>query len=161
MPVQRPPDIAQPTTAPVHDERYLQWTLPVDLLAMIPLTYWMVRPRDVYLAMPSLVLPPLIHVAHDNARSAAISFVMRAAMVGAVYYAGRSAERECANDEFICVPLGQIMLGELAIMTPIMIDSFLLAKRTRADDGWSRLPLIPSVGPTPGGGVSLTLSTSY
>ena len=161
-PVQRPADLPIPTTAPLVDERYLQWTLPVDLLAVIPLTYFMMQPDRYYLAAPSLLLPPLIHVAHGNSDSATISLLMRVAMVGGVYLAGRSAETECNNsDSFVCLPMGSILLGETVMIVPIMLDSFLLAKRTRADDNWSRLPLVPAITPTPGGGMTFGAATQF
>ncbi|HEX5058244.1 MAG TPA: hypothetical protein VFV99_02735 [Kofleriaceae bacterium] len=161
-PVQRAADLPIPTTAPLVDERYVQWTLPVDLLAVIPLTYFMVQPDRYYLAAPSLLLPPLIHVAYGNSESATISVLMRVAMVGGVYLAGRSAEDECNNSEsFVCLPMRSILLGETAMILPIMIDSFYLAKRTRGDDNWNRLPIVPSVAPMPGGGMTFGAATQF
>ena len=161
-PVQRPADLPVPATAPLVDERYLHWTLPVDLLAVIPLTYFLVRPDDYYLAAPSLLLPPLIHIAHGNSESAAISFAMRVAMVGGVYLAGRHAENECNNsDSFLCFPIQSLIIAEVVMLTPIMVDSFFLARRTRSDDGWSRLPIMPTVAPVPGGGVSFGAASRF
>ena len=132
------------------------------MLAVIPLTYFMVHPDRYYLAAPSLLLPPLIHVAYGNSESATISLLMRVAMVGGVYLAGRNAETECdSSDSFICVPIGSIILGETAMIIPIMIDSFVLARRSRPADNWDRLPIVPTVAPTPGGGISFGAATQF
>jgi hypothetical protein len=153
-----PPDLDRAAEPPVRHERYLGWTLGADLLSLVPLTSWMFRPEDVYLALPSLVLPPAIHVAHGESRTAAISFLMRGAMIGGVYLAGRSAEEECEDSEtFVCVPMGSFLLAELAIIPVVLVDAFFLARTTGEVEGWHRLPVLPSVSPTPGGGVlSLT-----
>lgn len=150
------PDLAVPTEAPVVHERYAGIVLASDLISLIPLTYWMFNQRDSYLALPALVLAPAIHVAYGSNDSAAISILMRAAMVSAVYFAGRSAREEC-DDELICLPFGSILLAELAVVPVVVLDSLLLAKRSKPKDGWSRLPVQPSIMTGPEGQRGLSL----
>lgn len=146
-PVQRPADLPKPTEPPIVHERYAHWTLLADAAAVVPLVYWMWRPDDVYLAAPALLLPPLIHIAEEESEHAVVSLLMRGAMVGAVYLAGRSAETECDNsDEFICVPIRSFILAQAAMVSVITIDAVFLARSTRRKDSWYRLPLQPAVG---------------
>jgi hypothetical protein len=161
-PLQRAPDVPLPAEPPIIHERYMHWTLLADAAAIVPLTHWMGRPSDVHLALPSLLLPPLIHLAHGESDNAAISFVLRGLMIGGVYLAARNAETECDNsDSFICVPIGSILLAGLAITTVVTVDSIFLAKATRRDQRWYNLPVQPSVGVTPNGGGYLSLSGQF
>jgi hypothetical protein len=145
----------------VRTERYLVFTLTADMLSVIPLSLWMARPEDLYLPLPSLLLPPLIHAAHGQGKKAAGSLFMRIAMVGGVYLAGRSAEAECAEAELVCLPFGSIMLANLAIVPVVVLDSLLLAQRSVEVPGWSRLPITPSISTGPNGRVSLALGTQF
>jgi hypothetical protein len=151
----RPPDIERPAEPPVVDERYTGWILLADLVAIAPLVRWMGRPEDIYLAAPSLILPPVIHVLHGQPQSAGLSFTLRLAMLGSLYLAGRSAESECDDsDEYICVPVGSFFIADAVLVTAITIDSIFLARRRREVDGWRRLPVLP-VGPDGRPGLSL------
>jgi hypothetical protein len=142
----RPPDIERPAEPPVVDERYTGWILLADLFSIVPLVRWIGRPEDIYLAAPSLLLPPVIHVLHGQPRSAGLSFTLRAAMLGGLYLAGRSAEAECNDsDDYICVPIGSFFIADAAIVLAVTIDSILLARRRRAVEGWDRLRILPSV----------------
>lgn len=161
-PIQPAPDLPLPTQPPQRTERYLVWTLTADALSIVPLTAWMLRPEDAYLAAPALLLAPLIHVVHGEGGKAAGSLLMRAAMLGGVYLAGRSAEHECDDAEsFLCVPIGSIFLANLAIVPVMVIDSLLLARHVRDDPAWHHLPLVPGVAAGPGGQVSLTLGSQF
>jgi hypothetical protein len=158
-PMARPADLQTPTTALRH-ERYMVWTLLADFATLVPLVSWMGRPDDVYLAAPSLAVVPLIHVLHGEHESAGISLVMRGAMVGLVYLAGRNAREEC-EDELICVPIGSVLISQAAIIPTILIDSLFLARREREVPGWRRMPIVPSVGVTRDGGGVLTLGGEF
>jgi hypothetical protein len=161
-PIQPAPDLPMPTQAPQHSERYLVWTLTADALSIAPLTMWMFRPEDAYLAAPALLLAPLVHIAHGEGGHAVGSLAMRGAMLGVVYLAGRSAERECDDSEsWLCLPIGSIALANLAIIPVILVDSLLLARRVQDDPSWRRLPLVPGVAAGPGGQVSLTLGSQF
>jgi hypothetical protein len=149
----RPPDLVQPTEPPIRHERYLGWTLLVDAVSIVPLVQWMGRPDDVYLAAPALLAAPLVHLAHGQSEKAAISLLMRGAMIGGVYLAGREARTECSHsDAFLCVPIGSVLLADLAIVPVVVIDSLLLARRTVPEEGWHRLPIMPTAGVTRDGG---------
>ncbi len=161
-PIQPAPDLPLPTQPPQRTERYLVWTLTADALSIAPLTTWMFRPEDAYLAAPALLLAPLVHVAHGEGGRAVGSLLMRGAMLGGVYLAGRTAEHECDDSEsLICVPIGSIFLANLAIIPVILVDSLLLARHVEDDPAWRRLPLIPGVAAGPGGQVSLTLGNEF
>jgi hypothetical protein len=160
-PPQPPPDLPLPTEAPVRSERYMHWTLLADLAATVPLVLWIVEPEDLYLPVPALTLVPLIHAAHGQTENAGISLLMRTAMVGGVYLASQSAQRECPDDGDLCVPIGSIMLGNAAIVTVVVLDSLLLAKRDVADSDWKRLPLVPGVATGPGGRVTFSIGSQF
>jgi hypothetical protein len=156
----RPPDIARAAEPPVVDERYTGWILLADFVSIVPLVRWMGRPEDVYLAAPSLILPPVIHVLHGQPQNAGLSFILRLAMVGGVYLAGRSAESECNDsDSYICVPVGSFFIADAAIVLGVTIDSIFLARRRRAVDGWDRLQVLPTV--TPDGRPALSLGGRF
>ncbi len=160
---QPPQDLPLPTEAPKRSERYMHWTILADLAAVVPLTIWMVEPERLYLPLPALTLVPLIHAAHGRTDNAGISLLMRAGMVGATYLASQAAEQECPDDgdDFICAPVGSIMLGTTAIVTVLVLDSLLLAKRDVEDSAWHRLPLIPGVATGPGGRVTFSLGKQF
>lgn len=146
-----PPDVARPAEAPIVHERYGGWILLADLLSIVPLTYWMVRPKDAYLAAPALLLAPAIHVTKGEPDRAATSLILRSLMVGGVYLAGKAARKECENDIF-CYPLGTVMLAELAIIPVMVVDAIFLARTTRPERSWHRLPAMrPALVPAPGG----------
>jgi len=144
-PSERPPDLAVRTEPPVRHVRYAWATLAADLVSIYPLLQFMVKPDQPYLAVPALVLAPAIHVGYGESDKAAVSLILRGAMIGGVYLAGRAIERECRNDEFICIPLGPILLANLAITTVVTVDAVFLARTTRAEHGWGRLPVLPTV----------------
>ena len=87
----RPPDLPVAAEAPIRQERYWGWTMTADVASLV---YWFAGPYDIYHAAPMLLLTPLIHTAHGEFRSAAISLGMRLAMYGTLYYAGRLADKE-------------------------------------------------------------------
>ncbi len=156
----RPPDIERPAAPPVVDERYTGWILLADFVSIVPLVRWMGRPEDLYLAAPSLLLGPAIHVLHGQPQSAGLSFTLRLAMLGGVYLAGRSAEAECDDsDDFICVPTGSFFIADAAIVLGVTIDSIFLARRRREVDGWGQLQVLPSV--TPDGRPALSLGGRF
>ena len=162
VPTQRPPDLVRPAEPPIVHERYAGWTLAADAVSLIPLTYWMGRPEDVYFALPSLLLPPIIHLAHGESERAAISLVLRSAMLGGVYLAGRSAQTECDNSsEFVCIPFRSLFLAELAIVPVLAIDALFLARKVRRKESWKRLPLQPSIAATADGRRWLSLSGRF
>jgi hypothetical protein len=141
------PDVDRPAEPPIIHERYAHWTLLADFAAVVPLTYWMFRPDDAYLAVPALLLTPAIHTLHGESGNALISLVLRGAMIGGVYLAGRSAEAECDRDaDLVCLPFGSIMIGALAMTLPITIDAVFLARATRRAEGWQGLPVQPTIG---------------
>lgn len=161
-PAPRPPDIARRAEAPLVHERYTGWILAADVASLVPLVRWMGRPEDVYLAAPSALLPPFIHVLHGEPGNAALSLGMRGAMLGAVYLAGRSAESECEDSEdFICVPTRSFLLADVAIVSVVVIDSMFLAWTTSEVDGWHRLPILPSVSATPDGRRVMSLTGRF
>jgi len=149
----RPPDLPIPAEPPMVDERYLGWTLLADAAGLVPLVQWMVRPEQTYLALPSLVLPPLVHVAHGQNGKAVASLAMRGAMLAVVYAAGRSLEDGCEG-ELVCVPLGPLMLANAAITLTIVTDAIFFARRQRPDGTWRRLQILPTVTPQ-GAGVGI------
>jgi hypothetical protein len=137
-----PPDLPAAAEAPSRDERYFGWTLAADAVSIVPLVVWAGHPEKFYYAAPALLLSPAIHSLHGEYRSAAISFTMRTAMLGLVYLAGLTADREChsqASD--FCVPIGTLVLLELGIVMPMVIDSTWLARTSRPASEWYRLPL--------------------
>jgi hypothetical protein len=149
-PVQPSPDLAKPAEAPIVHERYGHWVLLADLIAIVPLTYWMARPKDAYLAAPALVLAPAIHIAYGEPDKAAISAALRGLMVAGVYYAGKNLRTECEGELF-CYPFGTLLLAELAIIPAVVIDSIFLARSAKPEKNWHRLPMRPTAYPTPGG----------
>ena len=161
-PVRPPPDLAQAAEPPLIRERYMAWMLAADAVGLVPLTYWIVKPGQPYYALPSLLLPPLVHAAHGESSKAVASFAMRAAMVGVVYLAGRAAETECrGSSSLVCVPLGSLVLAQTAIVTAVVIDAVLLAQRTRQDERWLRLPVQPAVGVAADGRPWLSLRGAF
>jgi hypothetical protein len=156
-----PPDLPVAAEAPPRDERYLGWTLAADAVSQIFLVGWMGHPRNYWEAGPALLMVPTIHALHGEFRSAGISIVMRAAMIGLVYLAGQTAERECrGSGEYICIPIGSFVLAETAIIVPVVIDSVVLARRRRPAEGWEQLPLLGATVDR-GGGHLLTLSARF
>jgi hypothetical protein len=82
-------------------------------------------------------------------------------MVGLVYVAGQSTQSECAG-QWICVPVGQILLANLAMVPVIVIDAVFLARTTRREEAWKRLPPVqPSIARTPDGKTWLGLSGRF
>ena len=144
-PSDRPPDVAVPAAPPVRSVRYAWATLAADLVSIYPLVQYMVKPEQPYLALPALFLVPAIHVGYGESDKAVLSLVLRGAMVAGVYAAGREADSECRDPGFICIPLGPILLANLAITTVVTADAVFLARTTRAETGWSRLPVLPTV----------------
>jgi hypothetical protein len=155
------PDAAQP---PSRDERYFGWTLAADAVSLVPLIAWAGHHEKVYYAAPALLLSPIIHSLHGEYRSAAISFAMRTAMLGLVYLAGLTADRECqssrGSEDFICIPFGTLVLLDLAIVTPVVIDSAWLARTARPASEWYRLPL-PGATAGANGGRLFTLTARF
>jgi hypothetical protein len=151
-----------PAEPPIVHERYLHWTLAADAVSLIPLTYWLRDTSDVHYALPSLLLPPIIHGLHGETTSAVTSLVMRTAMLGALYLGRQTVEAECeAQDELICVPVGSIMLMSAAVTIVVTVDSLFLARRTRPAEGWFGLPVKPSVGVAADGRKWLSLGGSF
>jgi hypothetical protein len=161
--VQRAPDLPYAAEPPIVHERYMHWVLVADTLAVVPLVYWMGRPKDAYLAVPSLLLPPVIHTLHGESDKALVSLIMRTAMIAGVYYAGRSFQDECSDDrdELVCIPIRSFFIANAAIIPVIMIDAVFLARATRRADGWQRLPLQPNIGVTADGRTWLSLGTTF
>lgn len=54
-----------------------------------------------------------------------------------------SASLAAADRDFICLPLGPLVLAETAIVVAMTVDAFVLARRARPDRAWSRLPVLP------------------
>lgn len=160
-PSERPPDVAAPAEPPVRHVRYLWATLAADAISIYPLVQWMVKPEQPYLALPALFLVPAIHVGYGESGKGALSLVLRGAMLGGVYLAGRAIERECRDDQFICVPLGPLLLANLAIGIVMTTDSVVLARTTRAETGWGRLPVLPTVSAGAEGARVLGVSGSF
>lgn len=161
-PAARPPDTTLPTDAPLVNDRYTAWVLGSELVSIFPLTEWMTDPDKFYFAMPSLLLSPMIHAAHGEIPKAAGSLAMRGAMLGGMYLARESAEAECeGSEDWICVPVGSILLVMLAYVTVTTVDAAFLAKRTRRAEGWDRLPVKPSIGMAPDGRTWLSLGGSF
>jgi len=156
-----PADLPAAAEAPSRDERYYGWTLTADALSLVPLVVWTQHPKDFYLAAPALLLVPAIHLAHGEQRNAGISLAMRTAMVGLVYLAGRLAERECrSSSDFVCLPIGSLVLLDVSVVQPIVIDSIWLARRRRPAPEWDRLPLVGAVVDADGRRL-LTLSARF
>ena len=145
----RPPDLPAAAEAPIRQERYLGWTLTADIASLF---YWFAGPYDIYHAAPMLLLTPLIHTAHGEFRSAAISLAMRLAMYGTLYYAGRLADRECEAQSrgYFCFPLATFMLVDAVISSVIVVDSVILARRDVPAQEWYRLPLLGAVADADG-----------
>jgi hypothetical protein len=159
--IARPLDLPAAAEAPARDESYVGWTLTADVASLFPLAGWLGRPKDVYLAAPALLLVPAIHAAHGEGRSAGISLAMRAAMLGVVYLMARSAEDECASSSsYVCVPIGQFLVGYLAVTTTMTLDSAFLARTQRPASDWDRLPVV-SASAGPDGRRLLTLSARF
>ncbi|MBX3154884.1 MAG: hypothetical protein KF773_02705 [Deltaproteobacteria bacterium] len=154
----RPPDLPASTEPPLVDERYVAPMLVADVVGVVPLVHWMFQPDKTYLALPTLFLPPLVHVAYGEPAKAVGSLAMRGALLAAVYAAGTSIKEEC-SDAFICLPFSQMMLANAAIVTVIVVDAFLLARRRRPERAWSNLRLLPSV--TPAGDATLGVSGRF
>jgi hypothetical protein len=157
----RPADTRVPAEAPLVDERYMGWMLGADALGLVPLVNFMVKPERPYYALPSLLLPPLVHVAHGEVGKAAGSLAMRGAMLAVVYAAGRNAENECDGQQFICYPFGSFMIANLAIVTVVVIDSTLLARRRRPDSTWSRMRMLPTVSSNANGDAVLGVAGRF
>jgi hypothetical protein len=154
----RPPDLPIAAEAPIRQERYLGWTLTADIASM---AYWLGGPYDIYHAAPMLLLTPLIHTAHGEFRSAAISLGMRLAMFGTLFYADRLADRECGSPrEDICFPVGTFLLVDAVIFTVIVVDSAILARRAVPAEEWERLPMLGAVADADGRRM-LTLSGRF
>jgi len=139
-----PRDLPAAAEAPSRDERYFGWTLAADAVSIVPLIVWAGHPEKFYYAAPALLLSPAIHALHGENRSAAISFMMRTAMLGLVYLASFTADQEChsqGSGDSICIPIGTLLLLELGIVMPIVIDSTWLARTSRPASEWYRLPL--------------------
>ncbi len=154
------PDAAEP---PSRDERHFGWTLAADAVSVVPLLAWAGHPEKLYYAAPALLLCPAIHALHGEYRSAAISFVMRTAMLGLVYLASVTADRECHSEgsgDYICIPIGTLVLLDLAIVTPMVIDSVWLARTARPASEWYRLPL-PGATVGANGGRLFTLTARF
>jgi hypothetical protein len=156
-----PRDLPAAAEAPARDERYFGWTLAADAVSIVPLVVWGAHPEKFYYAAPALLLVPAIHALHGENRSAAISFMMRTAMLGLVYLARFTSDQECqGSGDDICVPIGTLVLLDLAIVMPIVIDSAWLARTRQPAEGWNRLP---SPGATVGanGGRLFTLTARF
>jgi hypothetical protein len=81
-------------------------------------------------------------------------------MLAGVYLSGRIARDEC-DDELLCFPVQSIMLMNLAIVPVILVDALFLARREHRVEAWHRLPVVPTVSTTAGGGKSLVLSGQF
>jgi len=140
----RPRDLPDAAAPPERDQRYLGWTIAADALSVGPLLYWTARPKNVYLAAPALLLVPTIHAAHGETRTAVISFAMRGGMLGLAYLANRWANHQCTSSsgsqEDFCVPLGPLILLDIGVVIPMVVDSVQLARRRRPAPEWDRLP---------------------
>ena len=144
--------------APIRQERYLGWTLTADIASLY---YRLTDPDDIYHAAPMLLLTPLIHSAHGEFRSAAISLGMRLAMYATLYYADRLADRECGSTrEDFCFPVGTFVLVVGAISSVIVVDSVILARRDVPAEEWQRLPMLGAVADADGRRM-LTLSGRF
>jgi hypothetical protein len=53
------------------------------------------------------------------------------------------------------------MLMNLAIVPVILVDALFLARREHRVEAWHRLPVVPTVSTTAGGGKSLVLSGQF
>jgi len=145
--VARAPDLAMPTAPPIRHVRYAWATLLADAASIVPLVYWMVEPDKVYYPIPALVLTPLIHTAYGQPDKAVTSLVLRGAMVAVVYAVGRRLEDGCGDsDGFVCVPTGSLLLANVAITSVVVIDAAFLARATRVEGGWHRLPVVSLTG---------------
>jgi hypothetical protein len=143
----RPPDLPTAAEPPMVDDRYFGTMLAVDLVAVVPLTYWSFHTDRWYLPLPALVLPPLVHLAHGQTQSAAISFAMNGAMIGLVSAASTSGLNECrSSSDVICVPFASILLASTATTLAILVDSLVLARESRPADRWRQLRVLPSAG---------------
>jgi len=156
-PLKRAPDLVRASEAPVVNERYSGWILAADGLSMLPLLNWIIRPEDIYLALPSLLAPPAIHLLHGESTNAAVSLLMRVAMLGGVYLAGRQGD-DCADD---CMPVLPLLLATISIVPVITIDSALLAHTTRPAEGWRNLPVHPTISRTADGKTWLFLGGRF
>src|SRR5262245_18700267 len=158
-----PRDLPAAAEAPSRDERYFGWTLAADLVSIVPLIAWAQDPEKVYYAAPSLLLVPAIHALHGEYNSTAISLGMRTAMLGLVYLTTFTADRECQSrrsGDYVCIPFGTLILLDLAIVTPVVLDSTWLARRARPAPEWYRLPL-PGATVGANGGRFFTLTARF
>ena len=136
----RPPELPAAAAAPIRQERYLGWTLSADVLSLF---FWLGHAGDVYGAAPMMLLTPLIHTAHGEYGSAAISLGMRLALWGGLYFADRVARQECdAQSGDFCFPVGTFLLIDLAVSGVVAVDAVLLARQNKPAPEWSRLPLL-------------------
>jgi hypothetical protein len=155
-----PRDLPAAAEGPSRDERYFGWTLAADAVSIVPLVAWAGHPEKFYYAAPALLLAPAIHTLHGEYGSAAISFTMRTAMLGLVYLAGLTADRECRSSSDFCIPIATLALLDLAIVMPVVIDSTWLARTSRPASEWYRLPL-PSATAGANGAHLFTLTARF
>jgi hypothetical protein len=157
--VARPPDLPAAAEPPIRPERYWGWTMTADIASLI---YWFTDPTDIYHVAPMLLLTPLIHTAHGEYRSAAISLGMRLVMYGTLYYADRLADRECEGTSrgYFCFPLGTFLLVDFVVSSVVVIDAVILARRDVPAQEWHRLPLLGAVADAEGRRM-LTLSGRF
>ena len=129
------------------DERYFGTMFVVDVASVLPLTYWTLHTNLWYLPLPALVLPPLVHLAHGQTQSAAISLAMNGAMIGLVSAAYKSGVNECdSSPSSLCIPLASITIATLATTMAVLVDSLVLARESHPVDGWRQLRVLPSAG---------------
>ena len=149
---QRAPDLVAPAEPPVEHERYIVSMLVADVVSIPLFVKWLEKPDQLYYALPTLALPPLVHVAHGESDKAAISLAMRGATLGIVYALTRDAQNQCASSQsYVCIPIGQFVLAGSVLVMVVVTDSVLLARRARPNDAWLRLPILPMVTPSGGG----------
>jgi hypothetical protein len=154
----RPPDLPAAAEPPIRQERYLGWTLTADALSLF---FWLQRPDEVYGAAPMMLLTPLIHTAHGQYRSAAISLGMRLALWGGLNFAGWLAREECdAQLRYICIPWGTWLLIDAAVTSVVVVDALILARQSKPAPGWRQLPML-GAGADGDGRRMLTLSGRF
>jgi hypothetical protein len=158
-PPPRAPDIAAAAEAPVRSVNYGGWTMAADLASVVPLALWLGRVRDghndLFLAAPELALVPLIHLAYREPGHAAISLLMRGAALGALYAVTQHDLLGCSSrgEEPVCIPWGLLIALDLTVVTPMLIDSAVLARTTERVSDWHLLPVLPAA--TAGGGAAM------